>query len=78
MAVSRETKKDAGSRSARTIIQGAISVVLVAVAGVVVDQVTPGEILDYATLGVAVATAAGTSIAAYVQRILEGDQESSE
>lgn len=75
---SRTTTKDATNRGVRTILQGAISVVLVAIAGVVVDQVTPGEVLDYAALGVAAATAAGTGLAAYIHRLLEGDKESSE
>lgn len=75
---SRTTTKDATNRGVRTILQGAISVVLVAIAGVVVDQVTPGEVLDYAALGVAAATAAGTALAAYIHRLLEGDKESSE
>ena len=65
--------RDARSRGARTLLQGAISTVLVAVAAVVVDQVTPGAVIDYATVGVAAATAAGTALAAWVQRKLEGD-----
>lgn len=69
---SKAATTDARSRSLRTVAQGAVSVVLVAVAGVVADQVTPGELVDYAALGAATATAAGTALAAYVQRVLEG------
>ncbi|MBB4935638.1 hypothetical protein F4561_006547 [Lipingzhangella halophila] len=70
---SKTTTTDARSRSLRTVAQGAVAVVLLAVAGVVADQVTPGELVDYASLGVGAATAAGTALAAYVQRVLEGD-----
>lgn len=70
---SRTTTTDATTRGLRTVLQGAISVVLVAIAGVVVDTVTPGDVIDLAAVGVAAATAAGTALAAYVQRILEGD-----
>ncbi|GAA1100847.1 hypothetical protein [Nocardiopsis metallicus] len=49
-----------------------MSTALVAVAAVVLDQVVPGEVIDWPTLGVAVATAAGTALAAWVQRRLEG------
>lgn len=63
---------DATSRFLRTVLQGAVSVVLVAVAGVVVDQVTPGEAVDFAALGAAAGTAALTAVSAYVQRVLEG------
>ena len=69
----RETKSDASSRGLRTVVQGLVSVALVAVAGVVADQVTPGAVVDWVALGGAVATAAGTAIAAYVHRLLDGD-----
>lgn len=72
--VTRVTSADARSRAVRTVVQGLISVALVAVAGVVVDQVTPGEVVDWVALGGAVATAAGTAIAAYVHRLLDGDE----
>jgi len=64
--------RDARTRAARTLLQGAASTVLVAVAAVVIDTVTPGSIIDWPTLGVAAATAAGTALAAWVQRRLEG------
>jgi len=64
--------RDARTRALRTVVQGAASTVLVAVAAVVVDTVTPGSIIDWTTLGVAAATAAGTALAAWVQRRLEG------
>lgn len=69
----RETKSEAASRGVRTVVQGLVSVALVAVAGVVADQVTPGQVVDWVALGTAVATAAGTAIAAYVHRLLDGD-----
>ena len=72
--MSNTTKSDASSRGLRTVVQGLISVTLVAVAGVVVDQVTPGAVVDWVALGAAVATAAGTAIAAYVHRLLDGDK----
>lgn len=65
-------ERDARTRALRTAAQGAASTVLVAVAAVVIDTVTPGSIIDWATLGVAAATAAGTALAAWVQRRLEG------
>lgn len=68
----RETTSDARSRAVRTVVQGLISVALVAVGAVVVDQVTPGEVVDWVALGAAVATAAGTAITAYVHRLLSG------
>ena len=68
----RETTVDARSRAVRTIVQGLISVALVAVGAVVVDQVTPGQVVDWVALGTAVATAAGTAITAYVHRLLSG------
>ena len=68
----RETTVDARSRAVRTIVQGLISVALVAVGAVDVDQETPGEVVDWVALGTAVATAAGTAITAYVHRILSG------
>lgn len=71
---SRVTTSDARSRAVRTVVQGLISVALVAVAGVVVDQVTPGQVVDWVALGGAVATAAGTAVAAYVHRLLDGDE----
>lgn len=49
-----------------------MSTAIVAVAAVVTDQVVPGEVIDWPTLGVAAATAAGTALAAWVQRRLEG------
>ncbi|GAB3693638.1 hypothetical protein [Nocardiopsis oceani] len=67
-----EARKDARSRGWRTALQGAISTALVAVAAVVTDQVVPGEIIDWPTLGLAAATAGGTALAAWVQRRLEG------
>lgn len=70
--MSVQSRADAASRGWRTVLQGAVSTVLVAVGAVVVDQVTPGEVVDYMTVGVAAATAAGTALAAYAQRILEG------
>lgn len=72
---STKDRTDARSRSVRTIGQGLVSTLLVAVAAVVLDQVTPGEIVDYATLGTAAATAMGTALCAYLQRILEGDRK---
>lgn len=68
----RQTSSDARSRFLRTVAQGALSTVLVAVGAVVIDQVTPGEVVDYAALGVAAATAAGTAVTAYVHRLLSG------
>ena len=69
---STTTTADARSRALRTVLQGAVSTILVAVAAVVLDQVTAGQIVDYATLGAAAATAAGTAITAYVHRLLSG------
>lgn len=66
------TRQDARTRGWRTALQGAVSTVIVAVAAVVTDQVVPGEVIDWPTLGVAAATAAGTALAAWVQRRLEG------
>lgn len=66
-----EVRSDARTRAARTLFQGAVSTVLVAVAAVVIDQVTPGSVIDWATFGAAAATAAGTALAAWVQRLLE-------
>lgn len=68
-----DATRDARVRGGRTLLQGAISTILVAGAAVVVDQVTPGALVDWPTLGVAVATAVGTALAAWVQRKLEGD-----
>lgn len=73
MSTTVETRKDARSRAVRTITQGIISVVLVAVAGVVADQVTPGQVVDYAALGAAVGTAVVTAVASYVHRLLSGE-----
>lgn len=67
-----ETVQDARSRGWRTALQGALAAVLVAVAAVVADTVTPGEVIDWATLGAAAGTAALTAVAAWFQRRLEG------
>jgi uncharacterized membrane protein YfcA len=66
------TRADARSRFLRTVAQGALSTVLVAAAATVIHVVTPAEVVDWPALGIAVATAAGTALAAYVQRTLEG------
>ncbi|MDT0305052.1 hypothetical protein [Streptomonospora wellingtoniae] len=72
MPATRETKQDATNRSWRTIAQGAVSVVLVAAATVVVDTVTPGELVDWPAAATAIGTAVVTALAAYIQRRLEG------
>ena len=64
-------RADARSRGLRTAAQGAVSVVLVAIAGAIIDTVTPGAALDWETVGAAVAVAVVTALAAYVQRIAE-------
>lgn len=69
---SAEIRADARSRGLRTAAQGAASAVLVAIAVVVVDTVTPGSAVDWVTLGTAAGTAALTALAAWVQRRLEG------
>lgn len=66
-----QTRQDARTRGWRTALQGAVSTVLVAIAAVVTDQVVPGEIIDWPTLGVAAATAAGTALASWAHRRLE-------
>lgn len=62
---------DAGERTRRTLLQGAISVVLVAVAAFTVDTVTPGEVIDWGAYAVGGATAAGTALATWAHRKLE-------
>lgn len=71
--MSAQSKADAASRGWRTAFQGAVSVAVVAAAATVVDVVTPGEVVDLPTLGVAVGTAAGTALAAWAHRLLGGD-----
>ncbi|MFC9084894.1 hypothetical protein [Nocardiopsis dassonvillei] len=70
------TKADAKNRSARTSAQnllGAIlSVSLVAGSGAVIDTVTPGDLIDWATLGAA-GTAVIGAVASYVHRLVDGD-----
>ncbi len=68
------TARDARSRGARTLLQGALAVVVVAVAAFTVDTVTPGELIEWPAYGLGAATAAGTALAAWVQRTLEGDR----
>jgi hypothetical protein len=63
---------DARQRSVRTIAQGLVSTLLVALASVVVDQVTPGEIVTWATLAVAGGTAMATAGLAYLHRVVGG------
>lgn len=63
-----EVRQDARSRGWRTALQGLAAAVLVAVAAVVADTVTPGEVIDWATLGAAVGTAALTAVAAWASR----------
>lgn len=70
---SRLTKSDASSRAVRTVVQGLASVALVAVAAFTVDTVTPGEAIEWGAYAVGGATAAGTAVAAYVHRLLDGD-----
>jgi len=65
-------ERDARSRALRTVLQGAASTILVAAAALTVDTVTPGEVIEWGAYGLAAATAAGTALAAYVQRRLEG------
>ncbi|CAM4071796.1 hypothetical protein NORO109296_19055 [Nocardiopsis rhodophaea] len=67
-------KADARNRSARTIAQGAISVVLVALATVILNTVSAGEVIDYASLAPVAGSAVLTAIATYVQRLVEGDK----
>ncbi|GAB3213334.1 hypothetical protein GCM10027294_43910 [Marinactinospora endophytica] len=69
---SAEARADARSRAVRTVAQGLISVVLVAVAGVITDQVVVGQSITWPALAAAAGTAALTAVAAYVQRRLEG------
>lgn len=68
--------RDARTRALRTVVQGLISVALVAVAAFTVDTVTPGEAIEWGAYALGGATALGTAVAAYVQRILEGDRSS--
>lgn len=64
--------RDARTRAVRTVVQGLISVALVAVAGFTLDTATPGEAIEWGAYAMGGATALGTAVAAYVQRILEG------
>ncbi|WP_160050788.1 hypothetical protein [Nocardiopsis sp. FR4] len=72
------TKTDAKNRSTRTSFQnllGAIlSVALVAGSGAVLDTVTPGDLIDWATLGAAAGTAVIGAVASYVHRLVDGDK----
>jgi ABC-type uncharacterized transport system permease subunit len=72
------TKTDAKNRGLRTSAQnvlGAIlSVALVAGAGAVIDTVTPGDLIDWATLGAAAGTAVIGAVASYVHRLVNGDK----
>lgn len=78
MPATLRTKADAKNRSARTIAQnilgGVLSVALVAASGAVLDTVTPGQLIDWASLGVATGTAVLGAVAAYVQRMVEDDR----
>lgn len=67
-----ETVADARSRGLRTLFQGALSAILVAVATVVLDLVTPGTVIDWPVLAATAGTAGVTALAAFVQRKLEG------
>lgn len=64
--------RDARTRALRTVVQGLISVALVAIAAFTLDTVTPGEVIEWGAYALGGATALGTAVAAYVQRILEG------
>ncbi|MBB6172162.1 hypothetical protein HNR23_002222 [Nocardiopsis mwathae] len=65
---------DARTRSGRTMAQGAVSVVLVALATVILNTVSAGEVIDYASLAPVAGSAVLTAIATYVQRLVEGDK----
>ncbi|WP_435109380.1 hypothetical protein [Nocardiopsis synnemataformans] len=65
-----ETRQDARTRGWRTAFQGLASTVLVAVAALTLDVVTPGEAIEWAAYGMAAGTAALTAVAAWVQRRL--------
>jgi hypothetical protein len=65
-----EARQDARIRALRTAAQGLASTVLVAVAALTLDVVTPGEAIEWAAYGMAAGTAALTAVAAWVQRRL--------
>ncbi len=74
------TRSDARTRSLRTSAQNAlgaiVSVALVASSGAVLDSVSPCDLIDWATLGVAAGTAVVGAVAAYVHRLVDGDRTS--
>ncbi|MET8382506.1 hypothetical protein ABZV14_05825 [Streptosporangium canum] len=69
----RQTKADAKSRSWRSLGQGALVSVLIAVSAVVYTGLAGAELPDWRLLGVAVLQAAGTALASYVHRVLNGE-----
>ncbi|UBU12923.1 hypothetical protein [Nonomuraea gerenzanensis] len=69
----RQVKSDARARSLRTLGQGAIVAVLLAVAGVTTTALTDGSLPDWAGYGALVLQAGGAALASYVHRMLNGD-----
>ncbi|MFE0151375.1 hypothetical protein ACFWY5_29810 [Nonomuraea sp. NPDC059007] len=68
-----QVRADARSRSWRSLGQGALVAVLLAVSGVVYTALNSGELPDWRFLGIAVLQAAGTALASYVHRVLNGE-----
>ncbi|MEU7863478.1 hypothetical protein [Nonomuraea sp. NPDC049141] len=69
----RQVKADAKTRSLRTLGQGAIVAVLLAVAGVTGTALSDGALPDWAAYGALVLQAGGAALASFVHRTLNGD-----
>jgi protein-S-isoprenylcysteine O-methyltransferase Ste14 len=69
----RQVRADARTRSWRTLGQGAIVAVLLAVAGVTGTALSDGVLPDWAAYGALALQAGGVALASYAHRVLSGD-----
>lgn len=69
----QKVRADAKARSWRTLGQGAIVAVLLAVAGVTSTALADGSLPDWAAYGALVLQAGGAALASYFHRLLNGD-----